>query len=109
MIRRHHLALRVLAVILAAACSSSSDVFGPPISRGDEAIQTDSLAYTAVGAAGAELGQYRVRVIARYTNQWTAPVFLARCFPTSPSPIYGVQVVGDTSGTGPYGSAFDPS
>jgi hypothetical protein len=81
----------------------------PPV-RGTEPVQTDSVAYTATLLGGE--GSYRtyaVRVVARYTNRTPGPVYLARCYPSSPTPIYGLGLVGDTTGGGTWGSAFNPA
>src|SRR5947209_19990311 len=97
------------AAMLIAACSSSSEsIVGPPIVRANEPIQTDSVSYHAMPVAG-QPGFYSFRIVTRYTNQWNAPVFLARCYPNSPTPIYGIGIVGDSTGSGRNSSAFNPS
>jgi hypothetical protein len=90
-----------------AGPSPGEPVAAPPPARADEALQTDSLAYTAVYRAGqAPYRLYGFRVVARFTNRTPAPVYLERCYPDSPTPIFDVQLVGDTAGAGPLGSVF---
>ena len=43
--------------------------------------------------------QYHFTVISRYENRGTVPLYLGRCFPTSPQPIWNVGLA-DTSETG---------
>jgi hypothetical protein len=55
-------------------------------------LQTDRLAYTAALVQG--VGPYRTfgfRLVARFTNDLVRPVYLKRCYPDWPSPIYGIS------------------
>lgn len=86
-------ALAVLLSGFVAAC-------GAPVATSDEltagqssqlTLQTDRAAYSA-GFIGGE-GPYRrytVTVVARFTNKTSRPVYLERCYPDTPYPIYGI-------------------
>lgn len=70
-------------------------------------LTTDRATYTATGLGGT--GSYRVygfTMVARFSNQSSEPVYLARCGATSTGPIYGVALV---SPDDKWGSAFDPA
>src|SRR5688500_16273703 len=71
--------------------------------RGSEVVQTDTPKYVAQAPQGG--GQWRFRVIARFTNTRPDTLFLGRCFPDSPRPTYGVELLQPLNGEG---SAFDP-
>lgn len=109
--------LSLLAVLVAGTegCGLAGESVGPEDSafeasgpdRNGEALQTDALAYTAVYRSGeAPYRMYGFRIVATFTNRLTVPVFLGRCFPYSPTPIFGIQLVGDTAGAGGWGSIY---
>ena len=88
-------------MVFALALAACSDAFGPRSSselarqldeaRDGIALVTDSVAYAATRVEdGSSLPRYAFRVIARYTNRTNGPVYLARCYPDSPTPIYDV-------------------
>jgi hypothetical protein len=49
--------------------------------------------------------EYAFTLVAQYANRSAAPVYLYRCFPDSPQPIYNVHLVGASE---PLESAYDP-
>lgn len=59
-------------------------------------VTTDKQEYLATHIDGeGAAARYEFRVITRTENRSPGPIYLARCPPESPVPIYGVQVVGD--------------
>jgi hypothetical protein len=57
----------------------------------DLTLRTDSTTYTATLIGGE--GSYRtygVTLVARFTNGTSRPVYLDRCYPGTPYPIYGI-------------------
>jgi len=55
----------------------------------DGSLMTDATGYVAEPVAGsAGPVRYRFRIITRFQNRSTAPVYLARCDLASPQPIY---------------------
>lgn len=81
-----------VAMLTLAACAADS-AFGPPIERGNEMIQTDALEYVATlrGGSGAHK-RYGVKIVATFTNRTEMPLWLERCFPTSPQPMYNISI-----------------
>ena len=70
-------------------------------------LVTDRSSYAATYEGGdGTYRRYGFTVIARYTNSSSAPVYLGRCYPTSPHPSVGVALV-EASGTGRE-SAYSP-
>jgi hypothetical protein len=59
---------------------------------------TDSVSYTArpTGRAGRSI-QYAFTVIAQLENRGDVPVYIPRCYPNSPQPLYSVEPE-DTAG-----------
>jgi hypothetical protein len=52
---------------------------------------TDATGYVAVPiAAPGAFRQYRFTIITRFENRSAAPVFLGRCYPDSPQPMYWI-------------------
>lgn len=104
------------AVLLGLACApervtidAGARSIAPPV-RAGEPVQTDALAYTATLRSGeGSYRRYGFRVVAQYTNRTGGPVYLATCYPNSGSPMYGVQLLGDTTGGGAWGSVFNPT
>ena len=62
--------------------------------QAQSAFTTDSTAYTATADSGASgRPKYHVRIITRYSNTTSAPLYLKRCLPQSTQPMYGVALV----------------
>jgi hypothetical protein len=92
------------AVLGAAACATPT---APLPQRGREAIQTDTTRYEARYHSGSdEYVIYSFAVVARFTNTSDRDIYLDRCFPDSPIPIYGlIAVVPENE----WGSAYSPT
>lgn len=86
---------------LAAPCSAS----GADAIRGPQggAFPTHATSYEARSLSSV-FGWWAFNVIVRYTNPTSQPIHLGRCYPTSPQPIYGVQL---TDGSNAEGAAYD--
>ena len=98
---------------LGLAVAACSDPAAPGLSAGilsgrnGAALTTDSSEYTATYIGGD--GPYRshgFRVVARFENQTLRTLYLARCFPDTPVPIFGVQLEGAGDS---WGSAYNPA
>lgn len=78
-------------MMLAAGCALN--VSGPD---GGTALATDRASYTATYERGTgSYSEYGFTIVARFTNTGRNPVYLGRCYPTSPQPIFGVTLVGE--------------
>lgn len=92
-----------LAALLAlAGCSSVLD----PGAESGGVILTDQGSYVARYQQGE--GSYRMygfTLVARFQNTGGEPVYLERCYPDSPVPVFGVERVG---GAGGANSGYDP-
>lgn len=90
------------AMLLLAACAQ--DVTGPD--RAGEPLQTEKVSYEArvVGGSG-NYTQYGFTVVATFRNLMDQTVYLGRCYPDSPTPIYGIVAV-DTDDD--WGAAYSP-
>jgi hypothetical protein len=91
------LVLRTLA--FAALCSASVSCGDDPAEPLDDLgpvpdvhFTTDTTGYTAVRIPGT-LERYRFAVITRYQNRGATPVYLGRCFPQTPRPLFSVDIV----------------
>lgn len=74
----------------------------PPVGN----FTTNDTSYTATpDPGGGPVARYGFTIIARYRNPTAAPIYLARCYPTSRTPSYDVQLL-DASQSG--GSAYSP-
>lgn len=100
------LCLTLAGAAVALAACLPTDACGcslvPPAS-----IDTDRLEYTAVYLEGE--GAYRVYgfpVVARFTNWTGAPLYLDRCRPDDPRPMFGVRLA---SGAPGLQSGYDPA
>jgi hypothetical protein len=95
-----------MACSVVLACSATTDASRDLGPVPDGSLMTDATGYVARTVAGTRppLQEYRFTVVTRFENRSAAPVFLARCFPNSPEPIYGI-VAADGSATE---SAYDP-
>jgi hypothetical protein len=58
---------------------------------GEVTLRTDRAAYSAtlIGGEG-PYRTYAATVVARFTNGMSRPVYLQRCYPETPYPIYGI-------------------
>lgn len=101
------IAMRIVACSVVVACSANTDPSRDLGPVPDGSLMTDVTGYVAQRVAGTAppLQEYQFAVITRFQNRSTAPVYLARCFPNSPQPIYGI-VVADGSKTE---AAYDPA
>jgi len=100
-------AARMIPIVVSlVACSEFA---GPStyVGREDQLLQTDKTEYTAryTGGNGSPR-RYSFQVVTRFHNTQPNRVYLARCYPTSPTPIYGVEAV-DPSDR--WGAAYDPA
>lgn len=91
----------LLSICVIGAAASCSDALTSP--AGVALITTDSSSYTAVSIEGSEL---QVRVVTTFTNPSSVPDTLARCYPDTPYPIYGVELVSPQSSDG---AGYDPT
>ena len=88
------------ALLLTAACDASTS----PENLGavpNVAFTTDATGYVAQRMQGS-LERYTFTVISRYQNRGAVPVYLGRCDPTSPQPLFSVSL---SNGAGE--SAYD--
>ena len=92
-----------LAALLAlAGCASILDPPGE-----DTALVTDQASYVARYQRGeGSYRQYGFTLVASFQNRTGGPVYLERCYPDTPVPTFGVELVGGV-GWAPE-SGFDP-
>ncbi|MEM1271263.1 MAG: hypothetical protein AAGI08_14570 [Bacteroidota bacterium] len=92
---RAQLSLVLLPVVFLSACSL--DEVSEPAAGGTP-IQTDKAVYTAepVGAGDREV--YAFDLTATFENTTAQTVYLGRCFPDTPMPIYRLEVLGEADG-----------
>jgi hypothetical protein len=92
---------RVLgALVLACSTTTASE------RAGGQWLTTDATAYTATRVTtGPRSPGYQVAVVSTFTNRGSTPIHLARCYPDSPTPIYGVDFLGRSDDER---SAYDP-
>ena len=92
-------------VLIALAClGACADPTGP--ARDGEPVQTDATVYIARHVAGSgTYRQYGFAVVSRFLNSRADTVFLARCYPDTPFPIYGVLLAGKPHSDG---AAYSP-
>jgi len=92
---------RVTALLLGACTLDLTD----PAQTG---LATDRASYVARYESGqGTYRQFTFTVVARFTNHTAGTLYLGRCYPDSPHPIYGVELV-DASRSA-WGSAFGPA
>ncbi|MEM6784667.1 MAG: hypothetical protein AAF624_13140 [Bacteroidota bacterium] len=98
--------MRLLPLVLLLALVGCSLVEDEVPERDETApIQTDAVRYTAVpGPNQGTYQPYTFDLVARFTNQTDATVYLERGFPDQPQPDYSVRLV---SGDGQQTSAFN--
>lgn len=74
--------------------TTCADLQGP--GAGTVVLQTDRDEYVASYEGGeGPYRQYGFSVVARFENRGSSTVYLGRCYPDSPHPIYGVKLVAD--------------
>lgn len=93
--KTRRIALETLSVsMLLGGCGGVTE---PPRDLGsvpDGVFMTDATGYVAHRIPGSgSVRRYRFTVITRYANRGAASLFLGRCFPTSPQPLFTVAVV----------------
>ena len=100
-------AIRVFVCGVALECTPTTDASRDLGPVPDGSLMTDATGYAAQHVIGTAppLEEFQFTVITRFENRSAAPVFLARCFPTSPQPIYAI-VAADGSATE---AAYDPA
>ena len=107
MSRRSARAFTVAGLVFAmVACSDSSapdSTLDFLAGRPEGALRTDQSSYTAVSISGEPPvgGRYAFQVIATFENRLPRTLYLARCYPDSRLPVFGVVMEPDG------GSAFD--
>jgi len=89
--------LSAVSVLSCGILTSPLDDLGPVP---DGAFTTDATGYVAVRIPGQE--RYRFTVISRFQNRGAATLYLGRCFPNSPQPLFGANLATPT----PEGSAY---
>ena len=82
--------LLLLLPFALAGCSLLGD-FEP--STDELPLVTDQASYVAQQERGGSHPSYGFNVVARFVNLTTRTVYLARCYPDSPHPIYSVELV----------------
>lgn len=104
---RRHEALFAASILALAGCASGSGSPTGPDS-GDLMLSIDRASYTSAPLAGpGTFLTHGFTLIATFTNQGAAPVYLARCFPDTPIPIYSVRLVDSPDDA--LGSAYSPA
>lgn len=97
-----HRTSRLAALLALAGCASVLD----PVAE-DTALATDQASYVARYQGGeGSYRQYGFTIVARFQNRTGEPVYLDRCYPDTPVPIYGVEFVDGAGGA--RESGFDP-
>src|SRR5262245_14779111 len=89
-----------LLILLLAIVSLHAAAQKPPnraVSPGDYVLRTDQVEYLARYYKTIDGHRmYRFTVTARFENLTQAPIYLDRCYPDTPYPLYSVGVVGQT-------------
>lgn len=80
------------ALLTLAGCAA---VLDPGVE--DTALATDQASYVARYKGGeGSYRQYGFTLVARFENRTGEPVYLERCYPNTPYPIFGIEIVGGT-------------
>lgn len=104
----------VLLSILGAACSAAPERVGPGIDTSSSAIgeppppgvfTTNSTSYRG-RLVDSVYKVYKFTVVTRYTNPTSSTIYLERCYPASPIPIYGVLLVSPADSVSAYSPAW---
>jgi hypothetical protein len=78
----------IVTTAVLASCSSPAEPSDlGPVPAG--AFTTDATGYVAYHLPGS-LPRYQFRIISRFENTGTSTVYLGRCFPSSPQPLFSV-------------------
>jgi hypothetical protein len=78
-------------ILRTVVCSSVLTCANPLGPVPDGSLMTDATRYVALPIAGSTRPRrYQFRVITRFQNRSAASVYLGRCFPNSPQPIYSI-------------------
>jgi hypothetical protein len=89
--------------VLSLACDSVTEITVPIGALDRGVLRTDSIGYIARVVAGTrERGTYEFRIIARYKNTTSLPVYFPKCFPNSRAPAYYIALVGESPGLSAY-------
>ena len=91
----------VCVSLLPGGCSGVTDPLPDLGPVPDGVFMTDATGYVArrIPDSGT-VPRYRFTVITRYENRGTASLFLGRCFPTSPQPVFSVVAAGSSVRSG---------
>jgi hypothetical protein len=97
-----------LLSVAVPACSTSVQARSDAITA--QALTTDSVEYVARSARASSPASYSFRIIARFENRTDKSVFLGRCYPNSPGPVYGLESLdAPHTDTNPQsGAAYSP-
>jgi len=97
-LRWNRLVFCLISIALLVGCES--EPVGPGQDLEGPAIKTDQLSYVAVPLEGeGDYRRYGFTVVAEFTNLTDRNVFLGRCYPDSPTPMFSVYGDG-------FGSAY---
>ena len=83
-------------MLLAALVLAGCEIAGPGVEPDYDnvSLRTDDTTYVTTYLRGEGVyREYGFAVIARFENQSGTSVYLSRCYPDSPHPIYGVSLV----------------
>lgn len=109
MARRSSLSIALTALTcLTAACSDAPTGALPTselFAASDGGFTVDRAVYTATPDRSVEYPRFEFQLVARFTNTTNQPVYLSRCYPNSPTPNFGIQLLG--AGVDQWGSAYD--
>ena len=93
---------RVLLIsVLLSGCSLSGDTATEP---SDLSLRVDQSSYVAVSQRTEPPLTYTFNLVAQFENSSERTVYLARCYPDSPNPIYGLELVGQED---EWGAAYN--
>lgn len=87
-----------IALAVAAAACAPSGPTEPTDASLELRTERESYAAALIGDNGAQV-TYELRVVAVLENRGRVPVSIARCYPDSPHPIYGVGLVDAPEGS----------
>lgn len=92
--------LALLVATSSCSAATSPDLIESPPSG---TFITDASNYEARSLSSV-FGRYAFNVVVRYTNPTSQPIYLARCYPNSTQPVYGVML---TDGSSTEGAAYN--
>ena len=75
------------------------------LANDDASFTVDRAVYTATSVRSVQYQRYSFKLVARFTNTTDQTVYLSRCYPNSPTPMFGVELIGE--GVDRWGSAYD--